>query len=402
MNVLVLGAGVVGVTSAWYLAKAGHTVTVIDRQDDPAGETSYANAGLLTPSDALSWASPSAPLRFAKSLLHPEWGVRVVPSARPSDWAWYGRFLTQCPDKRHRTNSETKLTLAIRSLTLLDELIAETGIAFDHTRRGVAYVYETKETLREAYDSFGVLRDLGWQMHKIGRAALLELEPAFARSTTPIAGAVYSPGCQTGDCRLFTRSLADLCRATGRVTFHMGESVQSLTRTGNRVIGATTDKAQHTADAVVLSLGCQSREIAAAVGLDVPILPVKGYSVTYRIKNAEGAPVLGGANEDRFIAFSRLGDRLRLACKAEFGGRGLTGTPKDFAMLSEGVEQMFPGVVDHASADFAARTRPMTPSSTPLIGPSGLDGLIYNTGHGHLGWTMACASAERLIETLRT
>ncbi|SOD98293.1 FAD-dependent oxidoreductase [Caenispirillum bisanense] len=400
MKVLVLGAGVVGVTTAWYLARAGHTVAVVDRQPEPAGETSYANAGLLTPSDALSWAAPSAPLRFARSLLHPEWGVRVVPTARPSDWAWYGRFLAQCPAERHRANSRTKLDLATRSLALLEELIAETGIAFDHARRGVVYAYETEATLRDAFAGFGVLRDLGWPLHQLDRAELLALEPAFAHSTTPIAGAIHSPGCQTGDCRRFTQALADLCRATGRVTFHLGETIGGLTVTGGRVTGATTDRARHAADAVVLSLGCQSRDIGAAVGLDVPILPVKGYSVTYRIKNPAGAPAMGGANEDRFIAFCRLGDRLRLACKAEFGGRGLTGTAKDFAMLSEGVEQMFPGVVDHATADFAARTRPMTPSSTPLIGPSGLDGLYYNTGHGHLGWTLACASAERLLQAL--
>lgn len=400
MKVLVLGAGVVGVTTAWYLARAGHTVAVVDRQPQPAGETSYANAGLLTPSDALSWAAPGAPVRFAKSLMHPEWGVRVVPTARPSDWAWYGRFLAQCPGRRHRANSETKLTLARRSLTLMQELIAETGLAFDHARRGVLYVYETEASLRHAYAGFGVLRDLGWTLHQLDRPAVLELEPAFARSATPIAGAVYSPDCQTGDCRRFTQALADLCRASGRVTFHMGESVTGLTVTAGRATGATTDKARHEADAVVLSLGCQSRDIGAAVGLDVPILPVKGYSVTYRIKDAAGAPALGGANEDRFIAFCRLGGRLRLACKAEFGGRGLTGSAKDFAMLTEGVEQMFPGVVDHATADFAARTRPMTPSSAPLLGRSGLDGLILNTGHGHLGWTLACASAERVVEVL--
>lgn len=396
MKALVLGAGVVGVTSAWYLARAGVSVDVVDRCADPAAETSYANAGLINPSDALSWASPTAPVRFAKSLAHPEWGVRVVPSLKPAHWAWYARFLTQCTGARFRTNSGAKFALARRSLELLRELVDETGIAFDHKTNGLAYLYETDATLHRAYEDFGLLRGLGWTLELVDRQGLIDLDPAFARTKTPIAGAVYSPDCQSGDCRLFTLALADLCRATGRVQFHMGETVTGLTTAGGRVTGARTTTGVHEADVVVLSLGCQSRAVGRTVGLDLPILPVKGYSVTYRIKTPDAAPVLGGANEDRFIAYSRLGNRLRLACKAEFGGDGLEGRPTDFALLRDGVEDMFPGAVDHDTADFAARTRPMTPSSVPLIGPSGLDGLFLNTGHGHLGWTLACGSGAAL------
>jgi D-amino-acid dehydrogenase len=394
MRILVLGGGVIGVTTAYYLAKDGHEVALIDRQSQAASETSYANAGLVAPGHAYAWASPKAPGIMLKSLFNPDQALRLKLSADPRLWWWSWLFLLQCTSERARINTIRKLGLCVYSVEALHEVVADTGVEYDGLNGGNLYFYRTDETFEKGVEHTGILREHGLEMQVFERDRVAEVEPALAPHRENIAGAVYTPGDASGDARMFTRALAAYCAERLSVTFKFDTTITGIATAGDRVDGVFTDSGRLDADVYVMSLGCDSAIIGRKIGLKLPIYPVKGYSVTVPMRASNLAPVMGGVDDDALIAYCPMGKRLRLTSTAEFSGYDTSYRPKDFrAMLRLGRE-LFPSVADYDQPDYWAGLRPMTPEGTPFLGPARYRNLYLNTGHGHIGWTMSCGSAK--------
>lgn len=400
MKVVVLGAGVVGVTTAYYLARDGHEVTVIDRQPDAAGETSYGNAGLVSPGDSYAWASPSALSMFVQSFYRPGLGIKVRPRFDADLVSWCLRFLAQCTSERARINTGRKFRIAQYACQCINELIGITGIDYDAASAGIFYFYRSQKSLDAGARHMRMLADLGLEIEVLGRDELVRREPALSPAASKIAGGVFSPMDQTGDCRLFSQALAEWCEAHAQVTFQYSTRITGFDRDRRMIKAVITDKGPVTADAYVLALGCDTPILSAKLGLYLPIYPVKGYSITVTIPEGIEGPLAGGVDEDRLIAYSRLGDRLRLACAAEFAGHDRSHTEADFARPLAFAREVFPDHVKDGHIEYWAGLRPMTPSSVPILGPVPGSNVHLNTGHGHVGWTMACGTAKFVADRL--
>ena len=400
MTTIVLGAGVIGVTTAWELAKTGRAVTVIDRETGPALATSFANAGLVAPGHALTWASPRAPRILFKSLYRDDQALRLKLTADPHMWAWCLRFLMNCTAERARTNTLRKLRLCAYSQQSLQALVAETGVEYDAVRRGLLYVYRDAAALERGMANMAILREGGQHMEALDGAGVARIEPAFETSRTPVAGGVYCPGDESGDAHKFTSALADRCRAAG-VQFRYGATVVGLDADGDRVTGVLlADGSRIEADEVVLALGCWSPQLGRKLGLSIPVYPVKGYSATVPIGERNAAPIVGGVDENNLVAWCRMGDRLRLTATAEFTGYDTSHRPSDFASMLGAARDLFPDAGDYDQPSYWACLRPMTPEGTPIFGRGRHRNLWLNTGHGHMGWTMACGSARIVADLM--
>ena len=400
MTTIVLGAGVIGVTTAWELAKTGRAVTVIDRETGPALATSFANAGLVAPGHALTWASPRAPRILFKSLYRDDQALRLKLTADPHMWAWCLRFLMNCTAERARTNTLRKLRLCAYSQQSLQALVAETGVEYDAVRRGLLYVYRDAAALERGMANMAILREGGQHMEALDGAGVARIEPAFETSRTPVAGGVYCPGDESGDAHKFTSALADRCRAAG-VQFRYGATVVGLDADGDRVTGVLlADGNRIEADEVVLALGCWSPQLGRKLGLSIPVYPVKGYSATVPIGERNAAPIVGGVDENNLVAWCRMGDRLRLTATAEFTGYDTSHRPSDFASMLGAARDLFPDAGDYDQPSYWACLRPMTPEGTPIFGRGRHRNLWLNTGHGHMGWTMACGSARIVADLM--
>lgn len=394
MRILVLGGGVIGVTTAYYLGRDGHQVTLVDRQPEAACETSYANAGLLAPGHAYAWASPKAPGIILKSLFNPDQALRLKLSADPRLWWWVWLFLLQCPAERARINTVRKLGLCTYSVDALREVVADTGVAYDGLDGGNLYFYRTEASFAKGVEHTGILREHGLEMQVLERDRVTEIEPALAPHRDRIAGAVYMPGDGSGDARMFSRGLTAWCAENLAVEFKFDTSIEGIHVAGDRVEGVITDAGRLEADLYVMALGCDSAIIGRRIGVRLPIYPVKGYSVTVPMRPSNAAPAMGGVDDDNLIAYAPMGDRLRLTSTAEFSGYDRSHRPRDFrAMLRLGRE-LFPSAADYDEPDYWAGLRPMTPDGTPFLGPARYRNLYLNTGHGHIGWTMSCGSAK--------
>lgn len=398
MKILVLGAGVVGTAAAYYLARDGHEVTVVDRHPAPAHGTSYSNAGLVSPGDAYAWASPGALATFIKSLYRPDLGVKVRPSLDPAFLSWTWRFLFQCTQARAYANTDVKLRLALYSRECINEITAETGIDFDERRKGIVYFYRNQQSLDAGAEHFRYIGERGLEIEVVDRKRLFAVEPGLAGSGHEIAGGIYSPMDQTGDSRMFATRLADWAVRRHGVKFLHDTDVQGLDVDGGRVRAAITAKGLLSCDAVVLSMGPESGVFARKLGIDLPVYPVKGYTATIPLQAPDKGPTMGGVDEDRYVAYSRLGNRLRLASTAEFAGFDRTHKPSDFARMFRSARELFPGAIDESKAECWAGLRPMMPNSVPVIGQSRYENLYLDTGHGHVGWTMACGSGKFLSD----
>jgi len=394
VRIVVLGGGVVGVAAAYYLSQDGHEVTLIDRNALPASETSYGNAGLVSPGDSYAWASPAALKMFVKSLFRSDLGIKVRPSLDPYFLAWTWQFLFQCTPARAHINTLRKLRIAMYSKHCINALVQRTGIQYDSIQRGILYLYRSQQSLDAGAKHMQILADHGLSIEVAGRDRLIQLDPGLAAAKHRIAGAVYSPMDQTGDSCLFARSLAVWCEQHAGVRFLYGVTIRSLNIEGGRVASVNTDQGPVAADAFVVAMGADSALLGRTIGVKLPIYPVKGYSVTVPIRDGWPSPTLGGVDEDKLIAYSRLGNRLRLACKAEFAGYDRSHKPRDFRTLRSVAEELFPGSADFDKAEYWAGLRPMTPTSVPILGRARYENLYLNCGHGHVGWTMACGSGR--------
>ncbi|MER8829102.1 D-amino acid dehydrogenase [Mesorhizobium sp. M0938] len=398
MKVLVLGAGVVGTAAAYYLASDGHEVTVIERHPAAARGTSQSNAGLVSPGDATAWASPAALKTFLRGLYNHDLGIKVRLRFDPYFLAWSLRFLRQCTQARLRANSQVKLRLALYSRDCINAISADTGIHYDERKKGILYFFRSQQSFDSGTDNYRYLAEHGLPIEIVGRDRLVELEPGLAEAKDKIAGGVYSPIDQTGDSSQFTQNLAAYAAEKLGVQFLYGTSVEGLDIEGDRVRAVMTSVGPVAGDAMVISMGPESGLLGRRYGIDLPVYPVKGYTATIPLEDESKGPTMGGADEDQLIAYSRLGNRLRLASTAEFAGFDRSHKPSDFAAMFRTGKELFPGAFDEKKAELWAGLRPMMPNSVPVIGRARYSNLYLDTGHGHVGWTMACGSGKFLAD----
>ena len=404
MRVIVLGAGVIGTTSAWYLARAGHEVTVVDRQPEAALETSFANGGQISVSHSEPWANPSAPLQILKWLGREDSPLLFRPRADLSQWLWGLRFLVECLPARTRRNTEAILRLALYSRDHLRQLREATGIRYDSQSRGILHLYEERREFERAKGQLDLLRTRGVDLEIRTSQGCLELEPALRQSIGRLAGGVYAPMDECGDARLFTSGLADLCRNQG-VGFRFNVSVKRLEAARGLLDRVVIDDEKGIeeslrADAYVVALGSYSPLLLAPVGISVPIYPVKGYSVTLPLESDNEAPRISLTDHARKIVISPLGGRLRVAGTAELNGYDTEMNEARCQTLVKRCLEWFPKAGRAENAQFWTGLRPATPSNLPLIGGTRYPNLFLNTGHGTLGWTLACGSGKALADIL--
>ncbi|WP_332459334.1 D-amino acid dehydrogenase [Bordetella genomosp. 8] len=393
MHVVVLGGGVIGTTTAYYLARAGARVTVLERQPGVALETSYANAGQVSPGYSTPWAAPGIPLKALKWMFQ-----RHAPLALRCDGSlfqlrWLGKLLANCDASRYAINKARMLRLAEYSRHCLQALRDDTGIEYEGRSLGLLQLFRDPHQFEAAQRDIAVLREAGIPYELLPGAEVAKAEPALAHARCALAGGLRLPNDETGDCHLFTRELAAMAAKQG-VEFRFMTQADGLAIEGERVTGVRVDGKVLAADRTVLALGSFSRAMAAPLGLDLPVYPVKGYSITVPIADASVAPTSTLLDESYKIAVTRLGQRIRVGGMAELAGYDLRLNPRRRETLSMVLQDLYPGAGDLARAEFWTGLRPMTPDGTPIVGRTRYRDLYLNTGHGTLGWTMACGSAR--------
>jgi len=404
MRILVFGAGVIGVTSAWYLAKAGHEVTVIDRQPAAGMETSFANGGQISVSHAEPWSNPGAPLRILKWLGREDAPLLFRLRADVRQWSWGLRFLFECLPGRTRSNTLTILRLAQYSRTMLQQLRRETDIAYDHLEKGILHLHTDEVSFAHAHARVALMREHGCAMEIKSTQECLALEPALRATRIRIVGATYSPDDESGDAHQFTQNLAGLCRGQ-RVEFRYETAVEAIATAGNEVTGVALRDSRGmrevvNVDVCVVALGSYSPFLLDSVGVRVPVYPVKGYSVTAPLARADAAPSVCMTDESAKIAVTRLGNRLRSAGTAELTGYDTSLNEARCRAIIARVDELFPGAGDFSNATLWAGLRPATPGNVPLIGRTRYRNLFVNTGHGTLGWTLACGSGKAVADLI--
>ena len=406
MRVIVLGAGLLGVTSAYFLQQQGHEVTVIDRQGTPGAETSFANGGQISVSHAEPWANPSAPLKVLQWLGKEDAPLLFRLRADMRQWLWGLQFLRNCTPARTRHNIEQIVSLGSYSRSTLQKLRADTGIAYDQRTQGILHFYTNAQEFDGALAPAEQMRALGCERQVISADEAVRLEPALAHIRPQMAGATYTAEDESGDANQFTRALAKLCEAAG-VQFRMGHHITALRKAGDHIDHVEVTNAEGgfervTGDVFVLAMGSFSPFVAQPLGIHLPIYPAKGYSVTMPALDTRKAYELSLTDDEYKLVFSRYtserGDRLRIAGTAEFNGYDRTLNPTRCDAIVRRVEQLFPGAGDTRQAQFWTGLRPATPSNVPLIGKTKVGNLFVNTGHGTLGWTHACGSGQAIAD----
>ena len=399
MKVLVLGAGVIGVTAAYELAGAGHEVTVVDRQAAPAMETSFANAGEVSPGYSAPWAGPGVPLKAIKWLAMHHRPLVIRPHIDRAFIAWVFAMLRNCTAARYAINKARMVRLAEYSRDCLRALRADTGIAYDERMRGTLQLFRTQKQFDGSASDIAVLRRSGVAFELLDRAGCIRNEPALAQVSDKFVGGLLLPGDETGDCFKFTQALAKLAAARG-VEFRFGTTIRGLVRGGKRLDGVVTDAGTLVADAYLVALGSYSPLLLEPIGLLLPVYPVKGYSITVPIVEPSGAPESTVMDETHKVAVTRLGDRIRAGGTAELAGYTLKLHEARRRTLAHVVGDLFPRGGDIAKAEFWCGLRPMTPDGTPLIGATPVDNLYLATGHGTLGWTMAAGTGRVMADVV--
>ena len=393
MKALVLGAGIVGITTAYELNRDGFEVTVIDREAEPASFTSYSNAGLFAPGHAYAWSSPAAPSILLKSLWKNDQALRFKFSTDPRFWTWMWKFWKQCTAERAALNTTRKVRLCLYSQQVFHETVARTSVAYDGRRGGLLYLYRSEAALKSASAKSKILADNGCAIETLDRDAVARVDPALAPVKEKFAGALFAPGDESGDCRLFARNMGDWLKAQG-VTFMFNTTITGIETGGGKVTAVVTGKGREVADVIVLCLGVYSPHLARQLGQHLPIYPVKGYAVTAPVGARNNPPTIGGVDEETLVAYAPYGDRIRVTATAEFSGYGREHQPSDFRTMLESMRALFPDGADWEAASTWAGLRPMTPEGTPILGGSRFSNLWFNTGQGHMGWTMSHGAAR--------
>lgn len=401
MHIMVLGAGVVGVTSAWYLRQQGYDVTVVERQRKAGTETSYANGGQVSVSHAEPWANPSAPLKVLKWLTKPDAPLLFRPRMDPAQWRWALSFLRECTSARAAYNIRQMVNLGTYSRSCLQALRKDAGVDYDHLEKGILHFYTSQKEFDAAQEPARIMRELGCDRQVIDASRAVELEPALAPIKDRIAGATYTSEDESGDARKFTQALAKRAEEAG-VRFLYGTEVVGFEKASGRILGVNViHDGQHQtlrADNYVLSLGSYSAVLARKIGLFLNIYPAKGYSITVPVKDEEAAYKVSLTDDEYKLVFSRLGDRIRVAGTAELNGYSRDLNLTRCRAIVRRTAEIMPDAAHWDQAEFWTGLRPTTPSNVPYVGKSKVPNLYLNTGHGTLGWTHACGSAAALTD----
>ena len=395
-----LGGGVVGVATAYFLARAGHEVTILEEKDGLGQEASAGNAGIIAPGHSFAWASPAAPAMLLRSLRGDETAIRVRLTADPQLYAWGARFLRECIPARARRNTLIKLRLCQYSQRVMSELVRAEGIEYHAVARGALYLYRDHVLLGAGIKKMALLAEHGQNQEILDPAGVAKLDPVFEPVQAKIAGAIRDLGDSSGDSRLFTERLGAFCRDRLGVTIKLGARVVALRTGGDRIDAVATTDGTLTADSYVLALGVGSAGVARTAGVSLPIYPAKGYSSTFPLRPGGLAPTIPGVDEQWLVGWSRLGDRLRLTSTAEFAGYDWGWTPRDFNNILRFARDVFPDAVDFDRGEYRACLRPMTPDGPPVLGLGRYRNLFFNCGHGHMGWTMACGTGRIVADLM--
>ena len=397
MRVLVLGSGVVGVTTAWYLRQAGHEVVVVDRQPEPAMETSFANAGQVSPGYASPWPAPGIPAKAIGWLLSRHAPLAIRPTADPAQYRWMWQMLRNCTNARYGVSKARMVRLAEYSRDCLEELRLEQGLEYEQRTLGTTQLFRTREQLDGAARDIAILEQYGVAYELLDQDGVIRAEPALAKVRDRLVGALRLPGDETGDCHMFTTQLAELARRQG-VEFRFGQDIQALQAEGDQVTGVRIDGRIETAERYVLATGSWSAPLLAPLGIRLPVYPLKGYSLTIPIRDPDMAPVSTVLDESYKVAITRFDGRIRVGGMAEVAGYNLSLPQRRRETLEMVVRSLYPEGGDLEAAEFWAGLRPSTPDGPPVIGATKYRNLLLNTGHGTLGWTMACGSARYLAD----
>nr|WP_249781979.1 MULTISPECIES: D-amino acid dehydrogenase [Bradyrhizobium] len=396
---MILGSGVIGVTSAYYLARAGHEVTVVDRQPEPALETSFANAGEVSPGYSSPWAGPGVPVKAIKWLLMKHGPLVIRPKLDPVMWVWLLKMLRNCTSARYAVNKSRMIPIAEYSRDALRDLRRDIGIQYDERSQGTLQLFRYQAQLDGTAEDIAVLKQYGVPFEVLNREGCIAVEPALAGVKEKFVGGLRLPQDETGDCHMFTQALARHAQALG-VRFLFNTSIDRIVTDGARVSGVATSAGLLQADAYVLALGSWSSRLLAPLGISLPVYPVKGYSITVPIKDASGAPESTVMDESYKVAITRLGNRIRVGGTAEISGYSDKLYDARRATLDHSLTDLFPRGGDLSKATFWSGLRPMTPDGPPVIGRTHYANLHLNTGHGTLGWTMSCGSGRVLADML--
>lgn len=404
MKVLVLGAGVIGMSSAWYLAQDGHEVTVVDRQSGPGLETSFANAGEISPSYAAPWASPSVIKKAIGWMLAKHGPFRLYPRLDPAQWRWLWKMLRNCSGAAYERNLQRMQRLAVYSRECFIAMRQDTGWRYDDAQKGTLLFFRDAHGLASVNSDLDVLRSFGVRVDVVDAAGCIAAEPGLAPVRDKIAGGLHMPDDETGDCLQFCNLLHERLTALG-VQFRFGTRIEALEAEGGalrgvRVANATGSSERLSADATLLALGSYSPLLARPLGIELPVYPVKGYSLTVPVKDAARAPVSSIVDEDYKVALTRLGSRIRVAGTAEVGGFDSSLRPGRLETIQHVLADLFPGGFAREEMSFWTGMRPMTPDGTPIVGRSPLRGLFLNTGHGTFGWTMSLGSGRVIADLI--
>ncbi len=400
MKVLILGSGVIGVTSAWYLAKSGHDVTVVDRQPSVANETSFANAGQISPGYSAPWAAPGIPAKAIKWLMQELAPLKI--STRDLDMEtllWMTKMVANCNSKDYHINKSRMMRVAEYSRNCLRDLRNEINIEYEHRTQGTLQLFRTESQVKSSKKDIQVLNECGVDHQILTPDQCLAYEPALKHTINKVVGGIRLPNDETGNCHMFVTELAKECEKLG-VKFVMNTDIKKLNKQGDEITSVTTDKGEFTADAYLMALGSYSTHMLADIGIKVPVYPVKGYSLTIPIEDYSAAPESTIMDETYKVAITRLGDQIRVGGTAEITSYNLALTEKRRKNIEFSVADLFPHAADLAKADFWTGLRPMTPDGTPILGKTNIENLFLNTGHGTLGWTMSLGSAKFISDII--
>lgn len=399
MKVLVMGAGVIGVTTAYYLAKAGFEVTVIDRQPGPARETSFANAGEISPGYASPWAGPGVPAKAVRWMLDRYGPLVVRPQADPAMWRWMLQMLRNCTAARYAVNKARMVGIAEYSRDCLRTLRSDTGITYDNRSRGTLQLFRKQLQLDAVGKDIEVLRQYNVSFEVLDQDGCMGAEPGLSAVRESFVGGLRLPDDETGDCQMFAERLEKIAEGLG-VRFIYNTSVNRLNVAGGGIAEIVTDKGAFSADRYVMALGSFSPLLLRPLGIDIPVYPVKGYSITLPVTDDAAAPQSTVMDETYKVAITRLGDRIRVGGTAEVGDYKVRLSPARRAPLDRSLKDLFPHGGDTSRSTFWSGLRPMTPDGPPIIGPTEVSNLFLNTGHGTLGWTMSCGAARVVTDQI--
>jgi D-amino-acid dehydrogenase len=399
MRVLILGAGVIGTTLAYYLARVGHEVTVVDRQPGPALETSFGNAGELSYGYASPWAGPGIPAKAIRWLLMVDGPLVIRPMLDPRMWIWGLSLLANCTERAYARNKSRMVRLAEYSRDRMKELRALPGLAFDGREQGTLQLFRTQKQLDHIGGDVDVLKSYGVPFEVLDPKGCIAAEPGLATSIVPFVGGLRLPNDDTGDCKMFTEGMARLATEAG-VTFYFDTKVERIEKASSAITGVVTSRGVLTADTYVAALGSYTPLLVAPLGIRLPVYPIKGYSLTVPITDESVAPVSTVMDETYKVATTRFENRIRVGGTAEIAGWDLTLRPHRRGPLERSLRELFPRAGDLSKATFWCGLRPMTPDGTPVIGKTGYDNLYLSTGHGTLGWTMAAGTGRVLADMI--